>query len=82
MRRDSPVGGVVMEKMNNKYQSNEDLNTFRLTPMKRMYYALGDFGYNFMYYWPQPSGEHLQHAVQGQDYPERDRGHGNGDEVS
>ena len=51
MRRDSPVGGVVMEKMNNKYQSNEDLNTFRLTPMKRMYYALGDFGYNFMYYW-------------------------------
>ena len=40
-----------MEKMNNRYQSNEDLNTFRLTPMKRMYYALGDFGYNFMYYW-------------------------------
>ena len=40
-----------MEKMNNKYQSNEDLNTVRLTPMKRMYYALGDFGYNFMYYW-------------------------------
>ena len=51
MRRDRPVGGVVMEKMNNRYQSNEDLNTFRLTPMKRMYYALGDFGYNFMYYW-------------------------------
>lgn len=28
-----------------------DLSTFRLTPRKRFYYALGDFGYNFMYYW-------------------------------
>ena len=28
-----------------------DLTTFRLTPKKRFYYALGDFGYNFMYYW-------------------------------
>lgn len=28
-----------------------DLRTFRLTPLKRVYYALGDFGYNFMYYW-------------------------------
>lgn len=34
-----------------RYQGNEDLSTFRLTPLKRMYYALGDYGYNFMYYW-------------------------------
>ena len=31
--------------------SGIDLRTFRLTPIKRFYYALGDFGYNFMYYW-------------------------------
>lgn len=31
--------------------SEIDLRTFRLTPVKRFYYALGDFGYNFMYYW-------------------------------
>ncbi len=30
---------------------NVDLSTFYLTPIKRMYYALGDYGYNLMYYW-------------------------------
>lgn len=40
-----------MGKIKNRYQANVDLSTFRLTPIKRMYYALGDFGYNFMYYW-------------------------------
>lgn len=40
-----------MGKSKNKYQSMEDLSTFHLTPIKRAYYALGDFGYNFMYYW-------------------------------
>ena len=40
-----------MKKGGNRYQSEVDLNTFRLTPAKRVYYALGDFGYNFMYYW-------------------------------
>ena len=33
------------------YRANEDLKTYRLTPKKRVFYALGDFGYNFMYYW-------------------------------
>lgn len=40
-----------MGKTRAEYQANEDLNTFRLTRSKRIYYALGDFGYNFMYYW-------------------------------
>ncbi len=40
-----------MGKEKKKYQANVDLATFRLTPVKRFYYALGDFGYNFMYYW-------------------------------
>lgn len=40
-----------MEKAKNRYQADVDLSTFCLTPVKRMYYALGDFGYNFMYYW-------------------------------
>ena len=34
-----------------QYSEKIDLSTFRLTPLKRFYYALGDFGYNFMYYW-------------------------------
>lgn len=34
-----------------EYQVKVDLTTYRLTPTKRFYYALGDFGYNFMYYW-------------------------------
>lgn len=33
------------------YQANVDLSTYRLTTKQRVYYALGDFGYNFMYYW-------------------------------
>ncbi|MDD3337384.1 MAG: glycoside-pentoside-hexuronide (GPH):cation symporter [Lachnospiraceae bacterium] len=40
-----------MGKEKKKYQSTENLSTFHLTPAKRVYYALGDFGYNFMYYW-------------------------------
>ncbi len=28
-----------------------DLTTYRLTSKQRFAYALGDFGYNFMYYW-------------------------------
>lgn len=40
-----------MEKAKNRYRADVDLTTFCLTPIKRMYYALGDFGYNFMYYW-------------------------------
>ena len=40
-----------MEKEKRRYRAEEDLSTFRLTPRKRFYYALGDFGYNFMYYW-------------------------------
>lgn len=40
-----------MKKGRVMYQAKEDLSTFRLTPQKRFYYALGDFGYNFMYYW-------------------------------
>lgn len=40
-----------MEKTRKRYEANVDLHTFRLTPVKRVYYALGDFGYNFMYYW-------------------------------
>lgn len=40
-----------MGKTKEAYQSGVDLHTFRLTPRKRFYYALGDFGYNFMYYW-------------------------------
>ena len=36
---------------NNANSAKVDLNTFRLTPMGRFWYALGDFGYNFMYYW-------------------------------
>ncbi len=34
-----------------QYQAGVNLATYRLTPLKRFYYALGDFGYNFMYYW-------------------------------
>ncbi len=40
-----------MSKDRTDYQANVDLKTYRLTPKKRVYYALGDFGYNFMYYW-------------------------------
>ena len=40
-----------MGKNNAEVRADIDLSTFRLTPMKRFYYALGDFGYNFMYYW-------------------------------
>ena len=40
-----------MGKKGNEYRAEVDLTTFRLTPRKRFYYALGDFGYNFMYYW-------------------------------
>lgn len=40
-----------MTKKARKYQVDVDLSTFYLTPMKRFYYALGDYGYNFMYYW-------------------------------
>lgn len=40
-----------MGKNNAEVRTDIDLSTFRLTPMKRFYYALGDFGYNFMYYW-------------------------------
>lgn len=40
-----------MEKKKKRYEADVDLSTFCLTPVKRVYYALGDFGYNFMYYW-------------------------------
>lgn len=40
-----------MKEVKARYKSSEDLSTFHLTPAKRIYYALGDFGYNFMYYW-------------------------------
>ncbi|HAC7851218.1 TPA_asm: MFS transporter [Salmonella enterica] len=40
-----------MIKKARKYQVDVDLSTFYLTPLKRFYYALGDYGYNFMYYW-------------------------------
>ncbi|ECR9151675.1 MFS transporter [Salmonella enterica] len=40
-----------MTKKARKYQVDVDLSTFYHTPMKRFYYALGDYGYNFMYYW-------------------------------
>lgn len=40
-----------MGKAKTEYRPDVDLSTFRLTPMQRFYYALGDFGYNFMYYW-------------------------------
>lgn len=40
-----------MGKKKTRYESGVDLNTFHLTPVQRFYYALGDFGYNFMYYW-------------------------------
>lgn len=40
-----------MGKNKAEIRSDIDLSTFRLTPIKRFYYALGDFGYNFMYYW-------------------------------
>lgn len=40
-----------METNKKSYEVHVDLHTFRLTPLKRFYYALGDFGYNFMYYW-------------------------------
>lgn len=40
-----------MGKKKDEHQAEIDLSTFRLTPKKRFYYALGDFGYNFMYYW-------------------------------
>jgi len=40
-----------MEKSRNNYEMQVDLKTYRLTPTKRFFYALGDFGYNFMYYW-------------------------------
>lgn len=40
-----------MGKNNAEVRTDIDLSTFRLTPIKRFYYALGDFGYNFMYYW-------------------------------
>lgn len=40
-----------MEKNKAEVRADIDLSTFRLTPVKRFYYALGDFGYNFMYYW-------------------------------
>lgn len=33
------------------YESNIDLKTFHLSTKARIYFALGDFGYNFMYYW-------------------------------
>lgn len=33
------------------YNPHVDLKNFHLTPLQRFYYALGDFGYNFMYYW-------------------------------
>lgn len=40
-----------MGKEKDEHQVEIDLSTFHLTPRKRFYYALGDFGYNFMYYW-------------------------------
>lgn len=40
-----------MEKIKTKYEAGVDLSTFHLMPIQRFYYALGDFGYNFMYYW-------------------------------
>lgn len=33
------------------YSSDVDLTTYRLSSKQRFAYALGDFGYNFMYYW-------------------------------
>lgn len=40
-----------MGKKTTKYDSGVDLSSFHLMPIQRFYYALGDFGYNFMYYW-------------------------------
>ncbi len=42
---------MYMGKKKAKYEAGVDLSTFHLTPVQRVYYALGDFGYNFMYYW-------------------------------
>lgn len=33
------------------YNPHVDLSTYHLTSAGRFFYALGDFGYNFMYYW-------------------------------
>lgn len=40
-----------MKSAQKRYTVDVDLSTFYLTPLKRFYYALGDYGYNFMYYW-------------------------------
>lgn len=50
-RPDGEMGRYDMKNEKREYHADVDLTTFRLTPKKRFYYALGDFGYNFMYYW-------------------------------
>ena len=48
MEIQTAAGAVSAGKAQN---GGVDLRTFRLSFKQRFFYALGDFGYNFMYYW-------------------------------